>query len=67
MAKSLVWINSQDGLSEALDIKNALIIPSVIFIVGLIIAFLGYYCYWDLLFDNCGSFNYLFIAIKYIL
>lgn len=42
MAKSLVGINSQDGLSEALDIKNALIIPSVIFIVGLIIAFLGY-------------------------
>ena len=39
MAKSLLEINSdQEHLSNALEVKNALVIPSVIFIVGLIVA-----------------------------
>lgn len=43
MAKSLIDINpNQESLSEALALKNALLIPSIIFIIGLIIAFLGY-------------------------
>lgn len=43
MAKTLLEINpDQEYLSNALDIKNALVIPSIIFILGLIIAFLGY-------------------------
>lgn len=42
MAKSLMDINPEKSLSDALNIKNALVIPSILFIVGLIIAFLGY-------------------------
>ena len=43
MAKALMDINpNQEYLSEALALKNALLIPSIIFIIGLIIAFLGY-------------------------
>jgi len=43
MARSLIDINSNhDDLSESLTVKNALIIPSVFFIISLIIAFLGY-------------------------
>ncbi len=43
MAKSLIEINpDNESLSNALAIKNALVIPSIIFILGLIIAFLGY-------------------------
>lgn len=43
MAKSLININSdKQKLSKALDIKNALVFPLVLFIIGLIIAFLGY-------------------------
>ena len=39
----LFWINpEQKYLSEALALKNALAIPSILFIIGLIIAFLGY-------------------------
>ncbi len=43
MAKSLVRLNSdQEYLRDALNVKNALYIPFAIFIVGFIIAFLGY-------------------------
>lgn len=43
MAKSLIDINpDQEYLSEALAVKNALVIPCLIFGIGLIIAFLGY-------------------------
>lgn len=43
MAKSLVDINSKnDYLTEALDLKNAIIVPSILFIIGFSIAFLGY-------------------------
>ena len=42
MAKSLMKINPEKGLPDALNVKNALIIPSILFIVGLVIAFLGY-------------------------
>lgn len=43
MAKSLMDINpNQENLSKALALKNALLIPSILFIIGLIIAFLGY-------------------------
>lgn len=43
MAKSLVKINDdEEYLKEALNVKNALYIPFEIFIVGFIIAFLGY-------------------------
>lgn len=43
MAKSLLEINSdQEHLSNALEVKNALVIQSVIFIVGLIVALSGY-------------------------
>ena len=43
MAKSLMKINpEQKYLSEVLALKNALAIPSILFIIGLIIAFLGY-------------------------
>ena len=43
MAKSLINVNpNQEGLSGALDVKTALVIPFLIFIVGLIIAFMGY-------------------------
>lgn len=43
MAKSLLEINSdQEHLSNALEVKNAIVIPSIIFIVGLIVALSGY-------------------------
>ncbi|MEE0935046.1 MAG: TMEM175 family protein [Methanobrevibacter sp.] len=43
MAKLLIKINpDQDFLKDALDIKNAIAIPSLLFIVGLVGAFLGY-------------------------
>lgn len=43
MARSLVKINDdEEYLKEALNVKNALYIPFAIFIVGFIIAFLGY-------------------------
>ncbi len=43
MAKSLLEINSdQEYLSNALEVKNALVIPSIIFIIGLIGALSGY-------------------------
>lgn len=43
MAKSLLKANfGQEELSGALDVKNALIIPSLLFIIGLVIAFIGY-------------------------
>lgn len=43
MAKSLIEINpDKESLSNVLAIKNALVIPSIIFILGLILAFLGY-------------------------
>lgn len=43
MAKSLVGINSKnDYLTKALDLKNAILIPSILFIIGFSIAFLGY-------------------------
>ena len=43
MARSLMKINPERGLSEALEIRNALVIPTIIlFVIGLIIAFLGY-------------------------
>lgn len=43
MAKTLVSINSKnDYLTKALDLKNAILIPSILFIIGFSIAFLGY-------------------------
>lgn len=43
MAKSLIEVNpNQEYLSKALNVKNALIIPFVVFVVGVIIALLGY-------------------------
>ena len=42
MAKSLIDINPDERLSEAIDMKNALIVPSIFFIVGLAAAFSGY-------------------------
>lgn len=43
MAKSLLEVNpNEESLSDALAVKNALIIPSILFAAGLIIAFLGY-------------------------
>ena len=43
MAKLLIKINpDQDFLKDALNIKNAIAIPSLLFIVGLVGAFLGY-------------------------
>lgn len=43
MAKSLLDINpDQEYLSQALDMKNALVIPFIMFMFGLVIAFLGY-------------------------
>lgn len=43
MAKSLLEINpDQEYLSEALAVKNALIVPFILFIISLVIAFLGY-------------------------
>ena len=43
MAKSLLEINpDQEYLSEALAVKNALVVPFILFIIGLVIAFLGY-------------------------
>lgn len=41
MSRSLIGINEKQELSDALNIKNSLIIPTVIFIVGFIGAFLG--------------------------
>ena len=43
MAKSLLDVNSdQEYLSKAQDVKNSLVIPFIMFIIGLVIAFLGY-------------------------
>lgn len=43
MAKSLLDINpDQEYLSQARDMKNALVIPFIMFMFGLVIAFLGY-------------------------
>lgn len=43
MAKSLLDINpDQEHLSKALAVKNALVVPFILFIIGLVIAFLGY-------------------------
>ena len=43
MAKSLLDINpDKEYLSSALAIKSALVVPLILFIAGLIIAFLGY-------------------------
>ena len=43
MAKSLLEINpDQEYLSEALAVKSALVVPFILFIIGLVIAFLGY-------------------------
>ena len=43
MARYLIKINpGNEYLKRALDIKNSIYIPSIIFIVGLIIVFLGY-------------------------
>ena len=42
MARSLIKINKKPQLKEALEIKNAVIIPSVLFLIGLFIAFMGY-------------------------
>lgn len=43
MAKSLINVNSnQQELKEALNIKNAMIIPLILFAIGLILAFMGY-------------------------
>ena len=43
MARSLVALNSEDEyLKEALNVKNALVVPFTLFIIGFIIAFMGY-------------------------
>lgn len=43
MAKYLIKINPEsEYLKDALNLKNAVYIPLLIFIVGLIVAFLGY-------------------------
>ncbi|MBQ2666825.1 TMEM175 family protein [Methanobrevibacter sp.] len=43
MAKSLIDANSdKQELEEVLDVKNALIIPLILFTIGLVIAFSGY-------------------------
>jgi len=43
MARLLIEINpDRNYLKDALDVKNALLIPSLLFIVGLVGAFLGY-------------------------
>lgn len=43
MAKSLIGINSENQeLKEALNVKNAVIIPLIFFVVGLVVAFSGY-------------------------
>ena len=43
MAKSLLDINpDREYLSEALAVKSALVVPFILFIIGLVIAFLGY-------------------------
>lgn len=43
MARLLIEINpDRDYLKDALNVKNALLIPSLLFIVGLVGAFLGY-------------------------
>lgn len=43
MGKTLLDINpDQEYLSQALDMKNALVIPFIMFMLGLVIAFLGY-------------------------
>ena len=43
MAKSLLDINpDQEHLSKALAVKNALVVPFILFIIGLVVAFLGY-------------------------
>lgn len=43
MSKSLIDVNSEnEKLAEVLNIKNGVIIPLILFIIGLIIAFMGY-------------------------
>lgn len=42
MANSLVSINESKYLKEVLDLKNAVLILSILFIIGFVIAFLGY-------------------------
>ncbi len=43
MARLLIKMNpDQDYLKDALDVKNAIAIPSLLFIVGLVCAFLDY-------------------------
>ena len=43
MAKSLLDINpDREYLSEDLAVKSALVVPFILFIIGLVIAFLGY-------------------------
>ena len=42
MAKSLVSINESKYLKEVLDLKNAVLIPSILFIIGFVIEFLGH-------------------------
>ena len=43
MAKSLLDINpDREYLSEALAVKSALVVPFILFIIGLVIALLGY-------------------------
>nr|WP_295161801.1 TMEM175 family protein [uncultured Methanobrevibacter sp.] len=43
MAQSLIKMNpDQEFLKEALDVKNSIIIPTALFVVGLVGAFLGH-------------------------
>ena len=43
MARSLVALNSENVyLKEALNVKNALVVPFTLFIIGFLIAFMGY-------------------------
>ncbi|WP_407376608.1 TMEM175 family protein [Methanobrevibacter sp.] len=43
MARTLIRINPEDkNLLNALNIRNGMIIPLILFVVGLVIAFLGY-------------------------
>jgi uncharacterized membrane protein len=43
MARLLIRINPDEGyLKDALDVKNAIVIPSIFFIVGLIVALMGH-------------------------
>ena len=42
MGMILVKINPEKNLIDAISFKNALVFPSLVFLAGLIIAFLGY-------------------------